>query len=249
MFTRPCGSANLWGEGGAGRLSLGEPGLEPRLHRLAVGHPSQKAPGRSERIDGKETRITSVESLGAVIITRGQEGRPMSRAMVGIDVGKRQLDVSVDEGEVRRFPNTPAGVAKLVDWLQSPGEALAICEATGGYELLLVRGLGPGGTAGAHRPSQPGAGLRPGLRAPGQDRPIGRRGAVPLRQGLPTARPPLLQSQDRTRLQELLGANGTSWWPADPGEEPAVPGGQRWRSSIDTATHRVAGSGDPGIGA
>ena len=60
----------------------------------------------------------------------------MSRATVGIDVGR-----------VRRFANTTAGVGELADWLDTWGEALAICEAAGGYELPLVEGLRKAGVS------------------------------------------------------------------------------------------------------
>lgn len=128
----------------------------------------------------------------------------MSRAMAGIDVGKAQLDVSVDEGPVRRFGNTAAGVAQLVEWLGEWGEALAICEATGGYELLVVEGLRQAGIPVhiAH-PNQ----VRDFARAWGRQAKTDRLDAVVLsRYGRvfePSAT--LAQSQDRVRLQELLG--------------------------------------------
>ena len=62
----------------------------------------------------------------------------MSQVMAGIDVGKGQLDVSVDQGKVRCFANTPAGVEELAECLGAYEQPLAICEATGGYELLVV---------------------------------------------------------------------------------------------------------------
>lgn len=68
----------------------------------------------------------------------------MSRAMAGIDVGKGELDVSLNGDRPQRFANTAAGIAELVDWLQSQGAVLAVCEATGGYELALVAGLRQG---------------------------------------------------------------------------------------------------------
>ena len=54
--------------------------------------------------------MTSVESHGAAIIT---------------------------PGPVRRFANTAAGVTQLVEWWDAQEQPQAICEATGGYELLL----------------------------------------------------------------------------------------------------------------
>ena len=65
----------------------------------------------------------------------------MNQSTAGIDVGKRELDVSVDGDRARRFANTSAGVAELVGWLGSQGPLLAVCEATGGYEALVVQAL------------------------------------------------------------------------------------------------------------
>ena len=45
----------------------------------------------------------------------------MMQSTAGIDVGKRELDVSVDEDRARRFANTAAGVAELVGWLGFQG--------------------------------------------------------------------------------------------------------------------------------
>ena len=38
----------------------------------------------------------------------------MNQSTAGIDVGKRELDVSVDGDRARRFTNTSAGVGGLV---------------------------------------------------------------------------------------------------------------------------------------
>ena len=65
----------------------------------------------------------------------------MNQSTAGIDVGKRELDVSVDGDRARRFANTAAGVAELVGWLGSQGPLLAVCEATGGYEGLVAEAL------------------------------------------------------------------------------------------------------------
>ena len=61
------------------------------------------------------------------------------KVVAGIDVGKTCLDVSVSAGPVRRFDNTPAGIAALVGWLESQGVTDVVCEATGGYERPVVR--------------------------------------------------------------------------------------------------------------
>ena len=128
----------------------------------------------------------------------------MSRAMAGIDVGKGQLDVSVDGCKARRFANTPAGVAGLAQWLCSWEGPLAICEATGGYELLLVETLRQAGIAVhiAH-PNQ----VRDFARASGYQAKTDRLDAVVLSQYGKVFQPPatLAQSADRSRLQELVG--------------------------------------------
>ena len=180
-----------------------------------------------------------------------------------------QLDVSVDEGKARRFANTPAGAAELVDWLSAWDRPLAICEATGGYELLVVESLRQGEIpvhiAHLHiaHPNQ----VRDFARACGYQAKTDGLDAVVLSRYGRVFQPPatLAQDADRVRLQELLGRRGAVGGPADPGEEPAVPGGQRWGSSIDTAAYRysgisiqrhidtaayrVAGRGDRGVGA
>ena len=65
----------------------------------------------------------------------------MMRVVAGIDVGKASLEVSVDSGPVRRFPNTQSGIVELLNWLKSEEVNLAVCEPTGGCERLLVRSL------------------------------------------------------------------------------------------------------------
>lgn len=128
----------------------------------------------------------------------------MSRAMAGIDVGKRQLDVSVNQGKVRRFANTPAGVAELVQWLGTWSEVLAICEPTGGYELVLVETLREKQIPVhiAH-PNQ----VRDFARACGNQAKTDRLDAVVLSRYGQMFQPPatLAQAEDRSRLQELLG--------------------------------------------
>lgn len=58
---------------------------------------------------------------------------------VGIDVGKAALDVAVDGvAGVTRFPNTTAGIGKLVRRLQGLAGPRIVVEATGGYEDALL---------------------------------------------------------------------------------------------------------------
>lgn len=58
---------------------------------------------------------------------------------VGIDVGKAALDVAVHgEVEVRSFPNTTAGIRRVMRELRRWDEIRIVVEATGGYEDALL---------------------------------------------------------------------------------------------------------------
>ena len=63
------------------------------------------------------------------------------RVVVGVDVGKASLDVSVSEGSVVRFDNTKVDITRLLKYLESHNATLVVCEATGGYERALVSRL------------------------------------------------------------------------------------------------------------
>lgn len=66
----------------------------------------------------------------------------MTKAVVGIDVGKEQLDVGVaTEKRVRSWANDEAGRAELSDWIVGQGASLVVVEASGGYEAALVSEL------------------------------------------------------------------------------------------------------------
>lgn len=65
----------------------------------------------------------------------------MVNVVAGIDVGKWRLDVSVAQGPVRSFANTPEGIATLLNWIASQDASEAVCEPTGGYEREVVRRL------------------------------------------------------------------------------------------------------------
>lgn len=58
---------------------------------------------------------------------------------VGIDVGKAALDVAIDGVVgVERFPNSPAGIRRLVRRLEKAHSPRVVVEATGGYEELVL---------------------------------------------------------------------------------------------------------------
>ena len=71
----------------------------------------------------------------------------MSNA-AGIDVSKARLDAAVAGGPVRRFANTPAGIAALLEWLLPQDVDKVVYEPTGGYELPLAQALGEAGLLG-----------------------------------------------------------------------------------------------------
>ncbi len=66
---------------------------------------------------------------------------------VGVDVGKKNLDVSVSEGPVVRFDNTKPGITRLLKYLGKHDDTLVVCDATGGYERALVSRLREAGVA------------------------------------------------------------------------------------------------------
>lgn len=62
--------------------------------------------------------------------------------IIGVDVSKGHLDVARDESPgAARYANTVAGIDKLVQELRTGPPRLVVAEATGGYEIALVRAL------------------------------------------------------------------------------------------------------------
>lgn len=60
---------------------------------------------------------------------------------VGVDIAADQLDYCVDETDEARCANTPAGRAELLAKLKDLPHPRVICEASGGYEKLVVAEL------------------------------------------------------------------------------------------------------------
>jgi transposase len=60
---------------------------------------------------------------------------------VGIDVSKQHLDVSIAGSKNQRLANTPAGLRSLHQKLGRLAHPRVTCEATGGYERLLVTSM------------------------------------------------------------------------------------------------------------
>ena len=109
-------------------------------HRNTVGHPSHDR-CRSEQIQGPQARI---HQCGGQRYRHGTQG---GRTMVatGIDVSKAMLDVSIAEGPVHRFEISGSGLRCLLRHMDRAGATQAVCEATGGYERLLVSRPGAAG--------------------------------------------------------------------------------------------------------
>ena len=63
------------------------------------------------------------------------------KSYVGIDVSKSYLDLQIADSQIyRRYPNNSDGIHKLMDTIRGiGGEITLLCEATGGYEKLLVQ--------------------------------------------------------------------------------------------------------------
>ncbi len=107
---------------------------------------------------------------------------------LGVDVARDHLDVAVyPTQDAWRVPNTPAGHARLVRWVQAHVPTRLVLEASGGYERAVDAALTGRGAAGGGGQSAAGARLRPQPQHPGQDRPPRRLGAGPLRRRGPAA--------------------------------------------------------------
>lgn len=66
----------------------------------------------------------------------------MTKQVVGIDVGKKKLDVGLsDEKKVRVWANDETGRAELSEWVMAQEAELVVVEASGGYETALVSEL------------------------------------------------------------------------------------------------------------
>lgn len=60
---------------------------------------------------------------------------------VGLDIASARLDYCLSDQEEGMFENTPAGRRELISQLQALPCARVICEASGGYEKLIVAEL------------------------------------------------------------------------------------------------------------
>jgi len=60
---------------------------------------------------------------------------------VGLDISKDQLDYSLSDTEEGKFPNTVADRAQFIKKLHALHTARVVCEASGGYEKVIVAEL------------------------------------------------------------------------------------------------------------
>jgi transposase len=61
--------------------------------------------------------------------------------IIGIDICKKNLDIFISTSqEFKQFKNNEDGISSLLNMFEKP-PALVICEATGGYEIILIQRL------------------------------------------------------------------------------------------------------------
>lgn len=66
---------------------------------------------------------------------------PEKLGCLGIDVSKAHLDVAREGEAIEHCANTPEGIAALIGRLRDDPPELIVLEATGGYEMMVVRAL------------------------------------------------------------------------------------------------------------
>ena len=73
----------------------------------------------------------------------------LAKRVIGIDVSKDKLDISDSKRVISKsIPNTPAAITKSIAKRIKSGESVfVVCEATGGYERILVKTLQSHGIA------------------------------------------------------------------------------------------------------
>lgn len=65
---------------------------------------------------------------------------------IGIDVSKATLDVAVDgQSGMQRYPNTPAGIRRLVRVFSKLADVRIVVESTGGYEAAVTEACAQAG--------------------------------------------------------------------------------------------------------
>ena len=72
---------------------------------------------------------------------------------IGVDVAKAELVCDL-KGLIRRYPNTPAGIARLLGAAVAIPGAHIVCESTGGYEKSLIHSALKAGIPASSVPPQ-----------------------------------------------------------------------------------------------
>ena len=179
MLHKPHRWANLWGgrEGRVGdRWVSRATALDCTVGQYDTPLAALVAPNGYK---GTRPASASVEDINHYFI-----GRSNMVVTAGVDVGKASLDVSIYEGPVIRFDNTVKGIGKLLKHLKAQDVTVAVCEATGGYERVLVSPAEKDRDCDARGPPEPCARVREGVWVRSQDRPTGRPGALTIRTGI-----------------------------------------------------------------
>jgi hypothetical protein len=97
----------------------------------------------------RRTRISKEEITSSRPKTQEKKHARMNTpeiVNIGIDVSKERLDISPFDGKTVQIPNTAAGINGLIKRVKALGRpALLCCEATGGYERLLLESVSAAG--------------------------------------------------------------------------------------------------------
>ena len=165
--------------------------------------------------------------------------------VVGIDVSKAHLDVSVAGGTPRRFANTEEGIAILLAGLVEQDILRVVYEPTGGYELPLAQALGQAGLPG-HRvhPNRAPAYAQAGGLLAKTDR-LDAQVLAHYGAAFDCPEPSLGADEPGPgRTARPAAAAGTAGTSAGAGTEPAGQGALLRGRRLRPAPHRLAGRGD-----
>ena len=112
--------------------------IEPEPDRIAVCFEPEPSPDRCFTASAR-SYLLGWDPTMKTVFTR----------VIGVDVASKKLDINDSHSKIAtEVPNTPAAIAKkLVAKIGDPQNTLVICEATGGYEDLLVDAMHQAGAS------------------------------------------------------------------------------------------------------
>ena len=64
-----------------------------------------------------------------------------SPTYVGLDISRARLEYTLDEQRTTSVENAALGHQRLIRWLKTQPNVRVVCEASGGYERLVVAAL------------------------------------------------------------------------------------------------------------